>query len=34
MEGPALVIDDTQTIVVDPKPVQAKVLKKALLIEL
>ena len=32
--GPALIIDNTQTIVVDPEPVQCKVLKKSLLIEL
>lgn len=34
IEGPALVIDDTQTVVVDPAPVVCKVLKKSLLIEL
>ena len=34
IKGPALVIDDTQTIVVDPEPVTCKVLAKSLLIEL
>lgn len=34
IRGPALVIDDTQTIVVDPEPVTCKVLAKSLLIEL
>lgn len=34
IKGPALIIDDTQTIVVDPEPVKCKVLAKSLLIEL
>lgn len=34
IEGPALIIDNTQTIVVDPAPVTCKVLAKSLLIEL
>lgn len=34
VEGPALIIDSTQTIVVDPSPVKCKVLAKSLLIEL
>lgn len=32
--GPALIIDKTQTIIVDPDPVKCKVLKRSLLIEL
>ena len=34
VEGPALIIDDTQTVVIDPAPVICKVLKKSLLIEM
>lgn len=34
VEGPALIIDNTQTVVVDPSPVVCKVLNKSLLIEL
>lgn len=34
VEGPALIIDDTQTVVIDPAPVVCKVLKKSLLIEM
>lgn len=34
VEGPALIIDNTQTVVVDPKPVRVKVLKKCLLVEM
>lgn len=34
VEGPALIIDNTQTVVIDPSPVICKVLKKSLLIEM